>query len=104
MEDAYLVNMLRDHRKAVKKTKSPETRKKVFGEGSPSNLSAWTGPSIPTGQAALDQLLKDDRQKREKELEKNKWFHANTSRNLAEIKLKDGKFYTGLSRCLLHKL
>ena len=80
--------MLRDHRKAVKKSKSPETQKEVVGSGSSSPL--WSGSSIPTGREALDQLLKDDRQKREKELEKVKWFHANTSRNLAEIKLKDG--------------
>ena len=80
--------MLRDHRKAVKKSKSPETQKEVIGSGSSSPL--WSGSSIPTGREALDQLLKDDRQKREKELEKVKWFHANTSRNLAEIKLKDG--------------
>ena len=78
--------MLRDQRKAVKKIKSPETQKKMVGSSSP----LLSGSSIPTGREALDQLLKDDRQKREKELEKVKWFHANTPRNLAEIKLKDG--------------
>ena len=72
----------------MKKSKSPETQKEVVGSGSASPL--WSGSSIPMGREALDQLLKDDRQKREKELEKVKWFHANTSRNLAEIKLKDG--------------
>ena len=91
-----------NHRKALKKAKSPQARKKLgppsVGTGPASSSSpAWSGSSIPTvqtGKAALDKLLKEDRIKREKELDKIKWFHANTPRNLAEIKLKDGKHKT----------
>lgn len=60
--------------------------------------------SVPTGQAALDNLLKEDRLKRDKELEKIKWFHANTPRNLAEKRLKEGKYWTRTAQARQHIL
>ena len=109
--------MFRAKRNAVKVKSPPQIRKVLGGtEGNPQGYqqgvvpsglgegAASNGPwsfnpmehSLPLHVAAghlsqLDKLLKEDRQNREKQLDLMKWFHINTSRNLAEIKLKDGK-------------
>ena len=113
--------MFRAKRNAVKVKSPPQIRKVLGGtEGNPqgyqqgvvpsgsgdcgafpaSSNGPWSldpmGHSLPLSNVAgqltqLDKLLKEDRQNREKQLDLMKWFHINTTRNLAEIKLKDGK-------------
>ncbi len=87
-------NMKRDNRKAVRRARTPENLDSgPAANGGSSAGVAWAPTSVQTGQAALDNLLKEDRLKRDKEIERMKWFHANTSRNLAESKLKEGGLF-----------
>ena len=60
----------------------------------PKAKSHWAGVQNATKNMTLEQALAIDKQNEEKErmVKSRLWFHPETNRNLAETKLREGKF------------